>query len=206
MPLFFFDELVLKSARLSVWNGTETTAELADFIAADARAMETFSSIKLEKRKREWLITYTLLKHLSLENVLAYLPSGKPTLTNGRGISISHCNALAAIVYSPSNVGMDVQCFDEKLGRIREKFCNAGELEFLDGLNDPSEALTIIWSAKEAVFKFYGEQVDFANDIRIAPFHPYDNEISAHYSGTHGDKDFALQHFMIEKYHVVIAS
>jgi phosphopantetheinyl transferase len=103
--------------------------------------------------------------------------------------SISHCGGFAAVIVSSNRrVGVDIEIPDTKVARIRKKFLHKQELEKLAGvpvsfqwdrkfLNDKYEtygselrALTLLWSCKEAVFKWwsYGK-VDFRENIRLDP-------------------------------------
>jgi phosphopantetheinyl transferase (holo-ACP synthase) len=61
---------------------------------------------------------------------------------------------------SQKNAGLDVQVFNEKLKKIQNKFTT---LEELQQIKAPSElaALSLTWSIKEAVFKYYGTGVPF---------------------------------------------
>jgi 4'-phosphopantetheinyl transferase EntD len=73
---------------------------------------------------------------------------------------------------------------------------------------DPTSALrdmTIIWSAKEAIFKFWGENVAFAEHIEIAPFACDDTRITAHYKGVHGQRTLQLWHYHHQAHEIVIA-
>jgi len=90
--------------------------------------------------------------------------------------SISHCgNYAAAIVSSQSRVGIDIEIPSEKLFKISNKFLHPDELMLLFDGNDLQakdiNRLTIAWSAKESVFKWwsYGK-VDFKEHIRLETF------------------------------------
>jgi len=90
--------------------------------------------------------------------------------------SISHCgNYAAAIVSSQSRVGIDIEIPSEKLVKISNKFLHPDELHLLFNRHDLNETdirrLTIAWSAKESVFKWwsYGK-VDFKEQIKLKSF------------------------------------
>ncbi len=61
---------------------------------------------------------------------------------------------------SQKSAGLDVQVFHEKLKKIQDKFTTSEELKQIKA---PSElaALSLTWSIKEAVFKYYGTGVPF---------------------------------------------
>jgi phosphopantetheine--protein transferase-like protein len=88
--------------------------------------------------------------------------------------SISHCSDYAtAIVSSNNRVGVDVEVITPRVERIKHKFLHADELRFVNTLlpSRQVELLTILWSAKEAMYKWYGAgEVDFSDMMRTFPF------------------------------------
>ena len=154
------------------------------------------------KRRIEWVVLQHLLRLGGIKE-LHYLPNGKPEVIGPEYISISHGNALAGIALASVPVGLDCQHPDEKLVRIRQKFCGREELEFCAAAPDPLAMLTIVWSAKEAVFKYFGEEVHFARDIRLDPFAAEDRWLTAQYRGIHGEKEFSLLHEWVAGHHCV---
>lgn len=90
--------------------------------------------------------------------------------------SISHCgDYAAAIVSKNSRVGIDIEIPVEKIEKIKNKFLGEKELflfhaDGFQALN--SELLTILWSAKESVYKWYGDgNVDFRQHINLQKIH-----------------------------------
>ncbi len=92
----------------------------------------------------------------------------KPFLppVENRHFSISHSFPyIAAAVSSTKNVGVDIQVFRDKIVRLQHKFLSEKEQLFCN--NEPGK-LTLAWSAKEAVFKWYGAGgLDFIRQIPI---------------------------------------
>jgi len=85
--------------------------------------------------------------------------------------SISHCgNYAAAIVSTQNRVGVDIEIPHAKIEKIQHKFLSEKEKNLLnktDGNN--IQMLTMAWSIKEAMFKWYGSgQVDFIEDMNIS--------------------------------------
>lgn len=88
--------------------------------------------------------------------------------------SISHCgNFAAAIASSHQRVGIDIELVSPRIEKIAPKFLGPHEKAFLqewelfDRLQ--LELVTVLWSAKEAVFKWYGKgQVDFREHMKLA--------------------------------------
>ena len=126
-----------------------------------------------------------LLRHLFPDfpyNLIRIADTRKPFLMNeAYHFSISHCgNYAAAIVSKTSRVGIDIELVQAKVGRVREKFLGENELKLVDESKpvllkqqDTNESidltmLTLCWSAKESVYKWYGHgHVDFKNHIRL---------------------------------------
>ncbi len=97
---------------------------------------------------------------------------GKPYVPGAAlQFSISHSEDYAAVILSRSKkVGIDVEKIAPKLRRVASKFLAKEELAFAG--ND-LVALALCWSAKEAVYKWYGNKgVLFKKHIHLQPFQP----------------------------------
>ncbi|MFM9985307.1 MAG: 4'-phosphopantetheinyl transferase family protein [Flavobacteriales bacterium] len=203
MPLVIFSRELKDNALLGVWKATEPTDLLEKIAGLSPADTEKLRAIRLEKRQREWLTSRILLRLMSRGKNLTFLPSGKPILNNAAHISISHSDDLAGVVLASTSIGMDIQEENPKLLKIEQKFTNENERSFLP--DDPSRLsyITLIWSAKEAVFKFFGEHVDFARDIHVRPFDPGDSLVYADYTGLHGNCVFELQNHRFGEVNIV---
>jgi 4'-phosphopantetheinyl transferase len=206
MPLVIYQREIQEIASLMVWNASESTPRLLDMAQLSEGDKAKLLTIPLEKRKREWLTSKILLNLLGNGRTIVTLPSGKPILHPTGHISISHCGNLVGMVVSPHPVGLDIQMAEEKIKRIQNKFCHPKELEEHVGNPHELEELTVIWSAKEAIFKYFGENVDFANHIRIEPFNHLQEEIRAQYNGAHGQCHFILTKLMLQGHHIVVCT
>jgi phosphopantetheinyl transferase len=82
--------------------------------------------------------------------------------------SISHCGDYAAAIISTNNrVGVDIEIPDAKVARIQHKFITEAEQNLLSKI-DFEDKLTMVWSIKEAMFKWYGlGEVDFKKHLQI---------------------------------------
>jgi phosphopantetheinyl transferase len=126
------------------------------------------------------------LQHLAGRFLLPYLypdfPSEliqiadtrKPYLPNeAYHFSISHCgDYAAAIVSSTQRVGVDVEMVTHRVNKIRHKFLHVSELENwnIESLEeqDKFRTLTLLWSAKEAMFKWWGRgDIDFSDCMQV---------------------------------------
>ncbi|CAL1517294.1 4'-phosphopantetheinyl transferase superfamily protein [Chitinophaga sp. MM2321] len=98
--------------------------------------------------------------------------SRKPVLTcDSYHFSISHCgDYVGAIVSTKAAVGIDIELVQDKIERVSHKFLSPAERSFIDPLHSLPHK-TICWSAKEAMFKWYGlGSVDFKENMRLQPF------------------------------------
>lgn len=82
--------------------------------------------------------------------------------------SISHCGDYAAVVVSTAyRVGVDVELKNDRINRIMHKFLSVEE-QFLLPRGAINETATLLWSAKESIYKWDGDGgVDFIGDIRV---------------------------------------
>lgn len=121
----------------------------------------------------------------------------KPFLHNEQyHFSISHCgDYAAAIVSSDKRVGIDIEIPVEKIGRISDKFLTADEKSMyrsrpqrsVDPLNriHDLQLTTVFWSAKESVFKWYGDGgVDFRHHIQLKKLIEADERIECFFTKT----------------------
>ena len=100
------------------------------------------------------------------------MESRKPYIMNNSfHFSISHCgDYVAAIVSKEKAVGIDIEEVKEKIEKVSHKFLSPEERAFIDKENGLPHK-TICWTAKEAVFKWYGlGSVDFKENMTIEPF------------------------------------
>jgi phosphopantetheinyl transferase len=172
MPVFFQHQ-INESTRLGVWKIEETE----DFFKGNV------------PQHRDVTHPHKRLQHLAGRFLLQFLFPGfpyelvqiadtrKPFLPGDEyHFSISHCgDYAAAIVSRDQRVGIDIEIPVEKIGRIMHKYLSVEEQgTFNLVIPDPAslagkyEEPTLFWSAKEAVFKWYGDGgVDFRKDIRL---------------------------------------
>lgn len=159
VPLHLEKDIAQKG-QLHIWHVTEDISTISDSFRN--RAEKTKSG----KRQTELIGEYHLTEHTNLIGKVRYLENGKPVLEEGF-ITISHDLKLVGYYISSEPVGMDIQRPTEQLERIKHKFCNEAELAALDQSPTRLRDLTLIWSAKEAIFKIYGENVPFAEGMHI---------------------------------------
>lgn len=123
----------------------------------------------------------TLFEDFPLEEILI-ADTRKPFLPDEQyHFSISHCgDYAAAIASSEQRVGIDIEQPTDKIFRIIHKFLNEDEKQMLDEPMSSSQLLqkaTLLWSIKEAMFKWYGDGgVDFRKHMHIEEIRGTDEE------------------------------
>jgi 4'-phosphopantetheinyl transferase len=112
---------------------------------------ERYSTFISDKRRREFYYTRILLRSFNLDLNIVYRPSGKPIINKGH-LSISHSRNTVIVAYSETYlIGVDIEFYNPKIHRIKNKFLARSEKETFDTQNE--EVLTLLWSIKEAVYK-----------------------------------------------------
>jgi phosphopantetheinyl transferase len=195
------------NSRLLVWSIDETIDELCSNIELTEQSQQRMNSMKSDLHQRAFLSVRQLLLQLGYADVdLLYDASGKPHLRDGKFISISHSHQLAVVFVSDQAVGVDIELIREKVAKIGPKFC-AIELPFLvPDLTTETERLTVIWGAKEAVFKIVNrEGISFKDHVFVAPFDLNSAETSATLAFDSQFRQFKIQYQFIANYALVYA-
>lgn len=164
-----------------------------------------------DRKLMEWLSSRYLLHIMSgRKNRGAIIKDeyGKPHLDESPfNISLSHSRDLTAIIASPYLVGVDIQYFVSKIGRIAHKFITPEEQKLI-----PSDKESLfqhfIWGAKESLFKAYGKgNVDFKKHLQITYMKEVDGNIigSAKVIKQDFQEEFRLESIIFEDYILVYA-
>lgn len=177
MPLILIKE-PQQETKLAVW-------EIAEEETFFQRKASVQREIAHPQKRLQHLAGRYLLKELFPDfpaHEIAVAPTRKPFLPGDAfHFSISHCANLAAVVVSRDRrVGVDVEKITEKTVKLKGKFLDADALAQFDAWVKKAAALpffhgdpealcaTLIWSAKEAMFKWYGlGNVDFRQQMLV---------------------------------------
>jgi len=174
MPLIKKNTLAA-NIHLAVWEISETLDELLHDFVINENEKEAFDLFINEGRKKQWLVTRKLLFELTKNSNLwiAHDDNRKPILNDEHlSISISHTHNYVAILLGENiHLGIDIEKLTPRIHKIRHKFCSDTENKFLTDDETLLQRLYIIWSAKESLFKMYGEGgLDFRKNLHIHPF------------------------------------
>ncbi len=201
MPVFFQHQ-INENTRLGVWKIEETE----EFFKGNVPL------------HREVTHPHKRLQHLAGRFLLQYLfpdfpyqlieiaDTRKPFLpAEEYHFSISHCGDYAAAIVSKNKrVGIDIEIPVEKIGRIMYKYLSAKEHEIFNlvpGAENDSTVMnfdepTLLWSSKEAVYKWYGNGgVDFRKEIQLLKQQQGNETIDCFFSKNETDLIVNYRHF-----------
>ncbi len=207
MPLFKTIN-VNPTTQILVWKVTESLEELVAQVVMKPKTQLRFDGMKSELHKRAFLSVRMLLKEIGVSDFdLHYDEFGKPYLSDPRYISITHSHNFAAIIISDETVGIDMELQREKIMRIADKFV---DFEFsylkLESIEEYVKKLTVIWGAKEAIFKIRNEKgISFKDHIQVDSFSLYENQTQACLLFDDLQIKFAVHHLEIENFTLVYA-
>lgn len=161
--------------KLALWQITETKEELLSSLssgyqeAAYAKRIEQANALHYlaSRRAIKELFPHDPVNLLKNErNQPSLLINNKPV-----HISITHAADMAgAIVSEEYFPGIDLEKIDQRIARVKRKFMNPTEFDFAGG-DYQIELQTLIWSAKETLYKVYAKkEIDFKEHLHIIPF------------------------------------
>ena len=179
MPLFY-QHTINQTTKLGIWQIDEEENFFLKKVPLQQSI--THPHKRLQHLAGRYLLQYLFPDFPYSEILIA--DTRKPYLPNEQyHFSISHCgNYAAAIVSATHRVGIDIEIPTEKVNRIAHKFIHAAEVKFLEDYASHNskiksqnnirlfnhQLLTILWSSKEAIFKWYSlGGVDFKEHMQL---------------------------------------
>lgn len=205
MPLF---KTIKHNATTSIfiWKIDESLQELSKKIELSVHSTKRLLSMKSELHKRGFMSVRHLLKNAGyIDTDLYYNDNGKPHLKDEKHISITHSYHFSAIIISDVEVGIDIEKNREKIKTIQNKFVNF-ERGFLHPSDDLIEQLTVVWGAKESLYKIYPfGGLTFKNDIDIDSFKMENKKTSGTIKVKNWHKNYAVFFEQIDGFTLVYA-
>ncbi len=157
---------------LHVWKITELEEELRHGIELAPERQERVSGMKSELHRRGFLsIRHLLQLEGYQDNDLYYDEAGKPHLSDGNHISITHSFQFTGIIFSTGpKVGIDIEKQRDKIIRIAHKFTTLNTGGNGTSTTELVKKLTLIWGAKESIYKISAIQgLSFLQHIYVEP-------------------------------------
>ena len=211
MPLFKTIQFNA-TTQILVWKISESYEELFDAIILNETNSIRLAGMKSEIHQRAFLSVRKLMQHAGFTDFdLYYDEFGKPNLYREKHISITHSHHFSAIIISDQTVGIDIELQREKIIKIAHKFCES-EFEFLpeefdaESKQEYIRKLTVIWGAKESIFKIRNEKgISFKDHIKANAFELEDKQAIAELHFENLIKDFKIHFEEIEGFTLVYA-
>ncbi|WP_300023797.1 4'-phosphopantetheinyl transferase superfamily protein [uncultured Maribacter sp.] len=172
MPLYKTITVNEKTS-LAIWKVEETEDKLWEGVELTPYCQNRFNGMKSELHRKAFLsIRHLLAKYGYTDADLIYDENGKPHLKDGKFISITHShNFTGIIISSVEHVGIDIEMQRDKILRIAHKFTPFEEYKTLANTAAVVRKLTIVWGAKESLYKIYGHRgVSFLHHINVQDF------------------------------------
>jgi phosphopantetheinyl transferase len=128
------------------------------------------------KRQSEYLASRFLLSEIfgmGFMNTMTADEFGKLINVNATDcFSLSHSYPFTAVTQWDKSIGIDLQCYTEKIETIALRFLSDREFNQMvspiENHFNKIQELTLLWNIKEAVYKAYGKKnIIFKNQIQI---------------------------------------
>lgn len=199
---------VSKGITVYIWQITESEEELARGIVLSPNCQGRMDDMKSELHRRGFLsIRHLMAEAGYVDKDLYYDDWGKPHLKDGKFISITHSHHFTGIIVSDQKeVGIDIEMQREKILRIANKFTPLEEYKTIANTDALIRKLTIVWGAKESLFKIYAKQgLSFLHHVEVKDFTFDDTHTTAEIL-FHGDcTNYYISFFEFEGFTCVYA-
>jgi phosphopantetheinyl transferase len=205
MPIIH-QQVINQNTQLGVWHITEPL----DFFINNIVVQKNITHPQKQLQHAAGRFLLKLLQPSFPIADIQIATNSRPFLQNEAfHFSISHCGFYAAAIVSKSKaVGIDVEIQTPKLLKLQQKFLSQQEIEQF-GLRISNEAnivmLTILWSAKEALFKWWGKgEIDFKQHLYIHPFQLQQQGVIKGIFSAHAiQEQIKMQYYVFEKFVLV---
>lgn len=157
---------------VKIWKITESFDELRQDLKLKPETLTRVKTMKSEIHQRGFLSVRKLLASFGYaDEDLYYDANGKPHLSDGKHISITHSFIFSGVIVSDNSVGIDIEKQRPKIRKISNKFIDY-EFQYLKD-SDPTfvRKLTIIWCIKESLYKQFAQPgLSFKQHTLVIPF------------------------------------
>ena len=146
-----------------------------DITAADVASASRFQN---ERRRTEHLAWRRVVRReLGRDVVIDYNEVGAPVVNlEATHLSVAHGAGRVAVAIANKRVGIDIESLERNFESISSRYMSAEE----QALSTHKEWGAMVWTAKEALYKLYGERgLDLKRDIVLTAYNPAQSEISA---------------------------
>lgn len=165
--------LINENCKLYIWKIEESLDSLLAPVKLTKNSLQRLESMKSDLHQRGFVSIRHLLKEAGYsDSDLYYDEHGKPFLKDGKHVSITHSFNFTAIIISENqHVGIDIEKQRDKILTIAHKFTPVEEYKTIANHSALISKLTIVWGAKESLYKIYGKKkLRFLEHIYIYDF------------------------------------
>ena len=159
--------------KVFVWKIEESLEDLTVGIELTEHSKKRVETMKSVLHQQGFMSIRQLLKQAGYVDADVYYDAfGKPHLKNKNYLSITHSFTFTAIIVSEKKpVGIDVEKQRDKIVKIAHKFTPIEEYNTIANHDALVSKLTIVWGAKESLYKIYGKKkLRFLHHIYIEDF------------------------------------
>ena len=159
--------------KVLIWKIEESLEDLTVGIELTESNQKRVDAMKSILHQQGFMSIRQLLKQAGYVDAdVFYDEYGKPYLKDNNYISITHSFTFTAIIISKKNpVGIDVEKQRDKIVKIAHKFTPIEEYKTIANHEALVSKLTIVWGAKESLYKIYGKKkLRFLHHIYIEDF------------------------------------
>ncbi len=193
--------------KVFIWKVEESLEWLSKDLDLTDRCQRRVEGMKSEIHRRGFMsIRHLLAEAGYTDHDLYYDDNGKPHLKDDKYISITHSFNFTAIIISNKDVGIDIEKQREKIMKIANKFTPLKEYHTLANEDALIRKLTIVWGAKESVYKILAEPgCGFLQHINVTDFDFDDSRTTTHVSYNGIDRWFDVNFMEFENFTCVYA-
>ena len=146
-----------------------------DITAADVASASRFQN---ERRRTEHLAWRRMVRReLGRDVEIGYNEVGAPTVNiEQTHISVAHGAGRVAVAIADERVGIDIESLERDFACVSSRYMSAEE----QALSSAVEWQAMVWTAKEALYKLYGERgLDLKCDITLTHYNHEQSVITA---------------------------
>ena len=191
---------VNEHTKVFIWKIEESFEWLAKDVKLTEHCQNRVNSMKSEIHRRGFMsIRHLLAEACYTDFDLYYDEEGKPHLKDGNHISITHSFEFSGIIVSQKPIGIDIEKQRDKILKIAPKFTPLEEYHTLANEEAIVRKLTIVWGAKEGIYKLVGiPGLLFLHHIYVEDFSFEDEELKARLNYQGEQTNFTLKYLEFE--------
>ena len=195
------------NTKILIWKITESFEALSSEVELKDKSLIRLCGMKSELHQRAFLSVRKLLQEVGYSDFdLHYDQYGKPYFEDGTHISISHSHAFSSIILTNQNVGIDLEMQRDKIKVIAHKFAEIEKYFLNPNAQEYIQKLTVIWGAKEAIFKIRNEVgISFKHHIEVLPFEITSKQTVAVLNFENKQTEYDIFFVAVENYTLVYA-